>query len=103
MFGDQERAESRDRGQRGLDKVIVRGPGDRDRRRADKKPDREPAPRYDQKGLRCGECRYAGRVVRRPDEDQREKDRGGAVVDQAFGFDEEPQSAGHAVIPAIAR
>ena len=39
------------------------------------------------------------RVMGRPDQNEREQHRGDAVVEQALGFDEQAQAAGHAQFP----
>ena len=49
-----------------------------------------------------GPCAFR-RVMGRPDENEREQDCGDAVIEQALGFDEQAQPAGHAPIPGAAR
>src|SRR5208282_724636 len=95
--GDQERSERRDRGERGLDEMIVRGSGDKHRHEPDEKPDQKPASGDDDKGVRDREwAARMRRIVRGPGENQREKDRGGAVVDEALGLDQELEAPSHA-------
>jgi hypothetical protein len=95
-LGDQERAEGGDRGQSRLDQVIVRRTRERDRDETYEKPDHKPPARDEGKRARNRQRAASGRwIVRSPGENQREQNRRGAVVDQAFGFDQEPQAAGY--------
>ena len=68
------------------------------------KPGGKAAAGDDGKGRERGERPLSvSRAMRRPDENEREQDRGDAVVEQALGFDEQAQAPGHARIPAAAR
>ena len=93
MFGDQERPERGDRGERGLDQMIVRGSGDKHRHEPDEKPDHKPASGDDDKSARRRDwAARMRRIVRGPSARiQREKDSGGAVVDEDLGLDQEPE------------
>ena len=93
-LGDQERAERGDRGHRGFDDVIVRGPGDRHGPEADDEPDRDAAAcDLDQRRDDPEGAAGSRRAMRGPGEDQGEEDRRRAIVDEAFGLDEEPQAS----------
>ena len=97
MLGDQERAEGGDHGQRRLDQMILGGSRDHDRDQPDAEPGGEAAAGDDGKRREDGErVLSARRVMGRPDENEGEEDRGGAVVEQALGLDEEAEAAGHA-------
>ena len=100
MLGDQERAEGGDRGQRGFDQMIVGGARDHDRDQSDRESGGKPAPGDDDQCRQGGEWALrVSRVMGRPDQNKREQHRGGAVVEQALGFDEKAQAAGHARFP----
>jgi hypothetical protein len=85
---------------RRLDQMIVGGSRDHDRNQPNAESGGKPAAGDYEKGHGGGKrALRVSRVVGRPDEDEREQDRGGAVVEQALGFDEEAQPAGHARFP----
>ena len=76
-------AEGDDRRQRSLDKMVVGAPGERDRQRADRDADDDPAA-ADQQRLRPRRSGVGAPLRLSARQDQREQQRRGAVVEQAL-------------------